>query len=113
MSYNVFWLFPCRENYNLQFIFFARVGVKIRKGIPRYLRVLRKIPFNGIEITFQIRGNEGMSVTVLNFQRFSRSLVVFRPFLIRELRACARASYRYDVGNGIRSLDWSIPVNFF
>ena len=39
------------------------------------------------------------------------------PFLTRELRACARASYRYDVGNGIRSLarslDWSIPVNFF
>ena len=26
------------------------------------------------------------------------------PFLTRELRACARASYRYDVGNGIRSL---------
>ena len=36
-----------------------------------------------------------------------------RPFLTRELRACARASYRYHVGNGIRSLDWSIPVNFF
>ena len=38
-------------------------------------------------------------------------------FLTRKLRACARASYRYDVGNGIRSLarslDWSIPVNFF
>ena len=34
-------------------------------------------------------------------------------FLTRELRACARASYRYDMGNGIRSLDWSIPVNFF
>ena len=26
------------------------------------------------------------------------------PFLTRELRACARASYRYDVGNGIRSI---------
>ena len=25
-------------------------------------------------------------------------------FLTRKLRACARASYRYDVGNGIRSL---------
>ena len=34
-------------------------------------------------------------------------------FLTRELRAYARASYRYDVGDGIRSLDWSIPVNFF
>ena len=34
-------------------------------------------------------------------------------FLTRELRACTRASYRYDVGNSIRSLDWSIPVNFF
>ena len=38
-------------------------------------------------------------------------------FLTRELRACARASCRYDEGNGIRSrarsLDWSIPVNFF
>ena len=29
---------------------------------------------------------------------------MFFPFLTRELRACARASYRYDVGNGIRSL---------
>ena len=40
-----------------------------------------------------------------------------KSFLTRELRACARASHRYDVGNGIRSLarwlDWSIPVNFF
>ena len=38
-------------------------------------------------------------------------------FLTRELRACVGASCRYDVGNGIcslaRSLDWSIPVNFF
>ena len=40
---------------------------------------------------------------------FQKSL----PFLTRELRACARASCRYDVGNGTRSLDWSIPVNFF
>ena len=31
-----------------------------------------------------------------------------RSFLTRELRACARASYRYDVGNGIRSLARSI-----
>ena len=30
------------------------------------------------------------------------------PFLTRELRACARASYRYDVGNDIRSLARSI-----
>ena len=30
------------------------------------------------------------------------------PFLTRELRACARASYRYDVGNGIRSLARSL-----
>ena len=36
-----------------------------------------------------------------------------KPFLTRELRTCARASCRYDVGNGTRSLDWSIPVNFF
>ena len=34
-------------------------------------------------------------------------------FLTRELRACARTSYRCDVGNGIRSLDWSIPVKLF
>ena len=34
---------------NLQFLFFARAGVKILKGIPKYLRVLRKIPFNGIK----------------------------------------------------------------
>lgn len=67
---------------NLLFLFFARVGVKIRKGIPSYLRVLRKMPFNGIEITFRIHGNEGMSVTTLNLQRFSRSLVIFRPFFL-------------------------------
>ena len=30
------------------------------------------------------------------------------PFLARELRACARASYWYDVGNGIRSLARSL-----
>ena len=38
-------------------------------------------------------------------------------FLTRELRACARASCRYNVENGThslaRSLNWSIPVNFF
>ena len=34
-------------------------------------------------------------------------------FLTRELRACARASYRNDVVNAIRSLDWSIPVKLF
>ena len=70
---------------NLQIHFFARVGVKIRKGIPRYLRVLRKMPFNGIEITFSIHGNEGMSVTTLNFQRFSHSLVIFRPVFLSPL----------------------------
>ena len=31
-----------------------------------------------------------------------------RPFFTRELRACARASCRYDVGNGTRSLARSI-----
>ena len=36
-----------------------------------------------------------------------------RSFLSRELRACVRATYRYDVEIGARSLDWSIPVNFF
>ena len=48
---------------------------------------------------------------------FTNIFIALRPFLTRELRACARASYRYDVGNGIRSLarslDWSIPVNLF
>ena len=32
----------------------------------------------------------------------------FFRFLTRELRACAR-----ELKNGSRSLDWSIPVNFF
>ena len=67
---------------NLQFLFSARVGVKIPKGIPRYLPMLRKMPLNGIEITFPIRGNEGTSVTMLNFQRFSRCLVIFRSFFL-------------------------------
>ena len=39
---------------------------------------------------------------------FSMQICYPRPFLTRELRACARASYRYDVGNGIRSLARSI-----
>ena len=30
------------------------------------------------------------------------------PFLTRELHACARTSYRYDVGNSTRSLARSI-----
>ena len=34
-------------------------------------------------------------------------------YLTREFRACARASCKYDVENGTRSLDWSIPVNLF
>ena len=66
----------------LQFLFFAREGVNIRNAVPRYLRGLRKMPFDGIEITFSIHGNEGISVTMLNFQRFSRSLVSFRPFFL-------------------------------
>ena len=41
------------------------------------------------------------------------SLMLIGSFLTRELRTCARASCRYDVKNGTRSLDWSIPVNFF
>ena len=50
---------------------------------------------------------ESEDLTLVNLRPFHFS------FLTREFRACARASYRYDVGNGIRSLDWSIPVNFF
>ena len=46
---------------------------------------------------------------VINYDRIWH----FLSFSTRELRACARASYRYDVGNAIRSLDWLIPVNFF
>lgn len=65
-----------------QFLFFVRGGVKIWKAVPRYLHGLRKMHFDGIEITFSIHGNEGMSVTMLNFQRFSRSLVSFRPFFL-------------------------------
>ena len=40
-------------------------------------------------------------------------MVTQRSFLTRELRACTRASCRYDVENGTRSLDLSILVNFF
>ena len=35
-------------------------------------------------------------------------IITYITFLTRELRACARASYRYDVGNGICSLARSI-----
>ena len=64
------------------FFFFVREGVKIWKAVLRYLHGLRKMLFDGIEITFSIHGNEGMSVIMLNFQRFSRSLVSFRPFFL-------------------------------
>ena len=40
-------------------------------------------------------------------------LVNCKTSLTRELRACARASCRYDVWNGTHSLDWSTPVKFF
>ena len=36
------------------------------------------------------------------------TLIASTPFLTRELRACARASYRYDVGNSNRSLARSL-----
>ena len=44
----------------------------------------------------------------LSFYCIFRNSRWFRNFLTRELRACARTSYRYDVGNGIRSLARSI-----
>lgn len=34
----------------LQFLFFAREGVKIRNAVPRYLRGLRKMRFDGIDV---------------------------------------------------------------
>ena len=75
--------FRAKKNTNIrQLLFFAREGVKIWKAVPRYLRGLRKMPFDGIEITFSIHGNEGTCVTMLNFQRFSRSLESFRPFFL-------------------------------
>ena len=37
-----------KSTNDLQFLFFARIGVKISKGIPRYLRRLRKMLFKGI-----------------------------------------------------------------
>ena len=40
---------------------------------------------------------------------FTNIFIALRPFLTRELRACARASYRYDVGMAFaRSLARSI-----
>lgn len=79
----VFGLFRTEKTTNnLPFLFFARVGEKIRKGIPRYLRGFRKMLFNEIEITFSIHGNEWMIVTLLNFSMFSHSLVSFSPFLL-------------------------------
>ena len=41
------------------------------------------------------------------------SLCACPPLSTRELRSCARASFRYDVGNSTCSLDWSVPVFFF
>ena len=38
------------------------------------------------------------------FQLFTTYSGKSNYFLTRELRACARASYKYDVGNGIRSI---------
>ena len=42
-----------------------------------------------------------------SFYKNAANKVIFlktTTFLTRELRACARASYRYHVGNGIRSI---------
>ena len=41
-------------------------------------------------------------------QEFQNLAWIWVPFLTRELRACARASYSYDVGNSIRSLARSL-----
>ena len=49
-------------------------------------------------------------ITCMPFNQFRKEYGQFLfcsriwVFLTRELRACARASYRYDVGNDIRSL---------
>ena len=54
---------------------------------------------------------------VPTYRKPTMSTRQYPPFLTCELRACARASCIYVVGNGTRSLarslDWSIPVNFF
>ena len=47
------------------------------------------------------------SILFCDHQRLNYFLKIY-SFLTRELRACVRASYRYDVGNGIRSLARSI-----
>ena len=50
------------------------------------------------------------SIFERTFQINDKNLIdcSFFPFLTRELRACARASYRDDVGNAIRSLARSL-----
>ena len=40
----------------------------------------------------------------MKMQTITWKHVVVKCFSTRELRACARPSYRYDLGNGIRSL---------
>ena len=47
------------------------------------------MPFNVIEITFSIHGNEGIGVTILNFPRFSRSSESFCPFFIVAVKGLA------------------------
>ena len=81
MSCSVVWKFPCQKIYKQCTVSFLRPikckDPESRSEIPPW-----KVLFNGIEITFSIHGNEGMSLTMLNFQRFSRSLVSFRPFFL-------------------------------
>ena len=64
----------------------------------------------------QLSGHNVQSITnystVSQKQQLNMSRTLTRkfdsPFLTRELRACARASYRYDVGSSIRSLARSL-----
>ena len=47
---------------------------------------------------------EDTSLKVVKYARTPVMSTYLVAFLTRELRACARASYRYDVGNSIRSI---------
>ena len=69
-----------------------------------YLDFGRLLSLKVIVHSFNIRNTSEILATFLQWLAMEHSRLSIRSFLTRELRACARASCSYDVGNTTRSL---------
>ena len=83
----------------LKSLFQPECDTLVYKRRTRSRQLVKKI-FSKIRFPFYFKESE----RELKINRGALLVMSFVLFLTRELRACARVSYRYDVGNGIRSL---------